>query len=101
MHLSNFWHLKLGLPLQTLNKDRECISQGEKKATELKQKIKPNQAKPVLIGLDAKKHLKELHRKFDIVINDKASNGFAFICRKYCISKLLAKVSPNKNKNMT
>ena len=29
----------------------------------------------------------------------RASNNFSFICRKYYISKLLAEVFPNKNKN--
>ena len=48
---------------------------------------------------DVKKHLEELHQKFVIVTINKASNNFAFICRKYCISKLLAEVFPNKNKN--
>ena len=40
--------------------------------TELKQKIKPKQAKPVLSDPDVKKHLKELHRKFVVVTIDKA-----------------------------
>ena len=45
---------------------------------------------------DAKKNLEELHRKFVIVTIHKASNNFAFICRKYYIPKLTAKVSPIK-----
>ena len=31
--------------------------------------------------------------------HDIASNNFAFICRKYCISELLAEVSLKKGKN--
>ena len=50
---------------------------------------------------DVKKHLEEIHGKFVIITSDKASNKFVFICRKYYISKLLADVSPNKNKNST
>ena len=44
---------------------------------------------------DAKKNLEELHRKFVIVTIHKASNNFAFICRKYYIPKLTAKVIHN------
>ena len=67
----------------------------KEKITELKQKIKPRQAKPVLSDPDVKKHLEDLHRKFVIVTIDKASNNFAFIFRNYYISKLFAEFSPN------
>ena len=69
--------------------------------TELKQKIKPKQTKLELSNPDVKKHLEELHRKSLNVTIDKGSNNFAFICRKYYIFKLLAEVSPNKNRNST
>ena len=48
-----------------------------------------------------KKHLKELCRRFVVVIIDKASIKFAFVCRKYNIFKILAENSPNKSKNLT
>ena len=67
--------------------ERESISQAERKDI----KIKLKQTKPVLRDADVIKHLEKLE----------ASNNFAFICKKYCISKLLAEVSPNKNKNST
>ena len=70
----------------------------KEKITELKQIIKHKQTKLVLRNPYVKKHLEELHRKFVIVTIDKASNNFAFICRKYYIPKLLAEVSLNKIK---
>ena len=65
------------------------------------QKIKSKQINPVLSDPDVKKHLEELNRKFVIPTIDKASNNFAFICRKYYISKLLVETSPNKNRGST
>ena len=66
----------------------------------MKEKIH-KQTKPVLTNTDVKQYQEELHEKFVIVTIDKASNSFAFICRKYYISKLFGQVSPNKNKNST
>ena len=68
---------------------------------ELRQKIKPKLTKPVLSDTDAKKHPEKLYQKFVIVTTDNALSNFSFISRKYYISKLLAEVSPNKNKNST
>ena len=73
----------------------------KEKITDNKQKIKLKQVKPVLSDPDVKKHQKELHRKIVIVTINKASNNFAFICRKYYISKQLAEGSPNKTKYST
>ena len=78
--------------------ERESISQGERKTTELKQKVKYKQTKLVLNDLGVKKHLEELHRKNVIVTIYKAWNNLVFLCRKYYISKLLIELSPNKNK---
>ena len=39
----------------------------------------------------------EHNQKFVIVTIDKASNNFAFLCRKYYISKLLTEIFLNKN----
>ena len=52
--------------------ERESISQGERKTTELKQKVKYKQTKLVLNDLGVKKHLEELHRKNVIVTIYKA-----------------------------
>ena len=54
----------------------------EKLSTKLRQKIKPKQPKPVLSNPDVKKYREKLHPKF-FIATDKASNKFAFICRKY------------------
>ena len=71
----------------------------KKKIRELKQKIIPKQTKQVMSDLNVKKHVEKLHRKYFNVTVDKASSKFVFICTKYYISKILAEVSPNKNKN--
>ena len=72
----------------------------KEKITELKQKIKPKQVKPVLSEPYVKKHLLiEIHLKLVTVTIDKASSNFIFIWRKYYIFKLLAEVLPNKKKN--
>ena len=54
----------------------------EKLSTKLRQKIKPKQPKPVLSNPDVKKYREKLYPKF-FIVTDKASNKFAFICRKY------------------
>ena len=79
----------------------KVLAKVNEKITEIQQKIKPKQTKPVLSDPDAKKHLEELHRKFVTVTIDKAYNNFVFIYRKHYISKQLAEVSPNKNQNST
>ena len=82
---------------ETMGGDETVLVKVKENITELKQKIKPKQAKPVLSNPDVTKHLEELYPKFTIVTFDKASSNFAFIYRKCYISKLLAEVSPNKN----
>ena len=72
----------------------------KEKIAELKQKVKPKQANPVLSDQDVKRHLEKLYPKFAIVTIDKASNNFTFICRKCFISTQLTEVSPNKNKQV-
>ena len=67
----------------------------------MKQKVKPKPTIPVLICPDVKMHVEKLHWKFFIVTIDKASDNFVFICRKYCIFKVLAEVTLNGNKNST
>ena len=71
----------------------------KEKLTELKLKIKLKQTKPVMSDPDVKKNLEELHQKIFIITIDKVSKNLAFLCRKFFISKLLAEVSSNINKN--
>ena len=66
-----------------------------------KQKVSAKQTKPVMSDPGVKKLLEELHQKFVVITIDKASNNFAFTCRKYFISKLVEEVSLNKNKHST
>ena len=73
----------------------------KEKIIELKEKMRPKQTKPVLSHPNLKKQLEELHQKFAIIIIVKAWNNFVFICRKHHISKQLAEVSPDENKNLT
>ena len=79
----------------------KLLTKTRQKITELKQEIKHKQTKPELCDPDVKKYLEDLHQKLGIAAIDKASNNFAFIYRKYYISKLLEEVSPNKNKKST
>lgn len=54
----------------------------------------------MLIDPDVKNNFEKLQWKFIFIAFNKASNNFAFVCRKYYISKLLVDISPNKNKNL-
>ena len=51
--------------------------------TELKQKIKPKQIKPVLSDPDVKKHQEELHQKSVSVPINKASNTLIHALKSY------------------
>ena len=94
------WHLELSIPSQTLNHRKEkVLAKVKEKLTELKLKIKLKQTKPVMSDPDVKKNLEELHQKNFIITIDKVSKNLAFLCRKFFISKLLAEVSSNINKN--
>ena len=48
--------------------------------------------KPILCDPDVKSNLQALHEHFAVVIIENAANNFAFIWKKYYISKLLAEV---------
>ena len=96
IYVSKLWYLKLKYTASNFKPWKEkVLAKMKQKITELKQKIKPKETKPELSDPDVKKHLDKLHRKFVIFTIGKASNNFSFICRKYCISKLLTEVSPN------
>ena len=57
-----------------------------------KKKIKPSFTKPILSDPDVLPYLGTLHLKCVIVPIDKGSNNFAFICKKFYISKILSEV---------
>ena len=57
------------------------------KIERLKTKIQSCFTKPILSDPDVLAYLSTLHRKYVIVPIDKASNNFAFICKKFCICK--------------
>ena len=64
----------------------------QQRITYLKHKTTRKETKPVLCQPDVKSYLELLHKKFVIVTIDKASNNFAFICKKFYISKLLSEL---------
>ena len=69
------------------------ISMVEAKIESLKKTLKPHFTKPVLKDTEVLSYLESLQRKFVIVTIDKASNNFAFICKKFYVSKLLSEVN--------
>ena len=44
---------------------------------------------PVLQDEEVRQYLKYIQTKFYIVPIDKASNNFSFVCKKFCVFKLL------------
>ena len=77
------------------NWKRAIITKTEDKIKLLKTKLTPKSTKPTLKDPDVISYLENLQRKFVIVTIDKASNNFAFICKKFYVSKLLSEVSNN------
>ena len=67
------------------------------KIEKLKAKIKPSFTKPVLSDPDVLAYLATLHWNYVIVLIDKASNNFVFICKKFYISKILSEVGEYNN----
>ena len=61
----------------------------------LKKKTKIRRTKSVLKDPDVQAYLASFHRKFVIVTIDKASKNFAFVCKKFYVSKLIAEISGN------
>ena len=68
-----------------LNKVKERIKT-------LKRKHQPRKTKPILSEPDVVEYLKSLQHKFVIVTIDKAANNFAFVCKRFYISRLLLEV---------
>ena len=89
--------------------DKKCFMQWsdrvknkvQSKLKELKEKIIPKKTKPVLADETAVSYLKKLQQQFVIVTIDKASNNFAFICKKYYVASLLNEVGIPNNKSPT
>ena len=62
------------------------------KKDKLKTKIKPSFKKPLLPDPDVLAYLATLHGKYVIFPIDKASNNFAFVPKKFYISKILSEM---------
>ena len=62
------------------------------KINKLKSKNRSSYVTPILADAEVKTYLKKLHQKFVIVPIDKASNNFAFICKKFYVSKILSEL---------
>ena len=54
--------------------------------------MQPKQTKPILCDPDVKSYLEALRKRFSIVTTHKTANSFAFMYKKYYISKLLGEV---------
>ena len=77
---------------------KAIVDKVKQKINMLKRKRYPSQRKQLLRDQTVKQYLDELHNKFVIVTIDKAANNFAFICKKYYISRILSEVGvPNGN----
>ena len=50
---------------------------------------------PILKDPDVRAYLKDLQKKFVIVTVDKASNNFAFICKRFYVSRTLKEITDN------
>ena len=70
----------------------------KEKIKKLNQKIQPKQTKSILCDPDVKSNLGVLHKLLVVVTIEKNANDFAFICKKYYGSKLLAAVGVFKLK---
>ncbi len=64
----------------------------------LKNRNKPSRTKPVLSNHEVKIYLEQLKSRYVIVPIDKAANNFAFICKRFYITRLLQEIGiPNEN----
>ena len=72
-----------------------------KRIDELKQHTKINLTNNLLKDQEILNYLSTLQEKYVIVTIDKASNNFAFICKKFYIQTLLKEVDFLENKNDT
>ena len=84
---------------------KKVIENLDLKVNKLKETVTVKRTSPVLSDVNALKHLDHLQQKYVITPIDKASNNFAFICKKFYLKKLLNEVdflngnSPTYTKN--
>ena len=71
------------------------------KITSLKAKHKYKPVKNILLDEDVKKALENLQQHYVIVTIDKASNNFAFVCKRFYVSKILTELGNNLQPNPT
>ena len=67
------------------------------KIEKLKTKIKPPFTQAILSDPDVLAYLATLHRKYGIIQIFKANNNFAFICKKFYISRILSEMGEYNN----
>ena len=79
----------------------KIISNVTQKIAYLRTKTLPSSTKPTLHDPEVIVYLEQLHRRFVIVSIDKAANNFAFICKKYYVSRILQEVGLNSSPSTT
>ena len=76
------------------------LNKVDARITFLKNNLKLQSTKPTLCDPEVITYLDNLHKRFVIVPIDKAANNFAFICKKFYVSRILAELdqsNPNNN----
>ena len=86
------WPAKLNMLIIFTSGKKMILEKINLKIEKLKTKIRQSFTKPILFDPDVLAYLGTLHRKYVIVLIDKVSNNFAFICKKFYISKILPEV---------
>ena len=90
--MENF-SLKTKHPANTfINWKEKVMEKVNERIKYLTSKFEGNNTRASLCDPEVKSYLETLHKKFVIVTIDKASNNFAFICKKFYISKLLSEL---------
>ena len=75
------------------------INKLETRLVYLQTTLKPQWTMPTLSDPEVKSYLEDMHRRFVIVPIDKAANNFAFICKKFYVSRILAELHVNGGSN--
>jgi len=84
---------KYKLPENSLKEWKDKIMKiVAKRIEELRNRLKPQQVKPVLKDSAVVEYLNHIHANFVLVPIDKASNNIAIICKRFYIEKLLNEV---------
>ena len=71
------------------------------KINKLKQYKRSSKTKPVLKDPYVVQYLEEFHSKYVVVPIDKASNNFAFICKKFYVQRILVEIGIMDNPSTT